>query len=206
MATREWLAAPVRRRSILAAARTVFTAQGFIGARTRDIAEEAGISEAILYQHFESKENLFEEAVLLPLEVEIDAMQDRIGKVVAECDPADRHDSMLRVETQLLKSMERIVPLLGVALFAGPRAGEDVFRTRVYRKLSIGPIADIPQILGWAERRIDQPTFLALWMSMAQGLVLDSLFSGKAIRKGKIADELATMLQFGLASPPLHGR
>jgi len=42
------------------AARSVFTKKGFSAARTRDIAEEAGINLALLNYYFRSKENLFD--------------------------------------------------------------------------------------------------------------------------------------------------
>src|SRR6188474_52868 len=42
------------------AARAVFHKKGFAAARTRDIAEEAGINLALLNYYFRSKEKLFE--------------------------------------------------------------------------------------------------------------------------------------------------
>jgi AcrR family transcriptional regulator len=42
------------------AARTVFQSKGYAAARTRDIAEEAGINLALLNYYFRSKEKLFE--------------------------------------------------------------------------------------------------------------------------------------------------
>lgn len=45
---------------IKAAARIVFHKKGFAAARTRDIAEEAGINLALLNYYFRSKEKLFE--------------------------------------------------------------------------------------------------------------------------------------------------
>jgi AcrR family transcriptional regulator len=42
------------------AARKVFTTKGYAAARTRDIAEEAGINLALLNYYFRSKEKLFE--------------------------------------------------------------------------------------------------------------------------------------------------
>jgi AcrR family transcriptional regulator len=45
---------------IKAAARKVFTKKGYAGARTRDIAEEAGINLALLNYYFRSKEKLFD--------------------------------------------------------------------------------------------------------------------------------------------------
>ena len=41
-----------RRRQLLAAAQEVFVAQGYHGAAMDDIAERAGVSKPVLYQHF----------------------------------------------------------------------------------------------------------------------------------------------------------
>ncbi|MFZ2905167.1 MAG: TetR/AcrR family transcriptional regulator [Cyclobacteriaceae bacterium] len=46
------------------AARNVFTKKGFAAARTRDIAEEAGINLALLNYYFRSKEKLFDIVML----------------------------------------------------------------------------------------------------------------------------------------------
>ena len=62
------LTADERRQQIVSSARKVFVAQGLGGARTRDIAAEAGVNEALLYRHFASKEELFEAAVVEPLQ------------------------------------------------------------------------------------------------------------------------------------------
>ncbi len=48
-----------RRASIIAAAMPLFAARGLEGVKTREIAEAAGVSEALLYRHFPSKEDLF---------------------------------------------------------------------------------------------------------------------------------------------------
>lgn len=49
-----------RRASIIQAVRHLFANQGFKGTRTRELAEAAGVSEALLYRHFPTKEALFE--------------------------------------------------------------------------------------------------------------------------------------------------
>jgi len=53
------LAAEDRRQSIVNAAREVFAQKGFDGTTTRDLAKAAGVSEALLYRHFPSKESLY---------------------------------------------------------------------------------------------------------------------------------------------------
>ncbi len=48
-----------RRKQLLKVAVDVFARQGFGGTKTRDIAAAAGVSEAILFRHFASKEDLY---------------------------------------------------------------------------------------------------------------------------------------------------
>jgi AcrR family transcriptional regulator len=48
-----------RRESILKAAQGVFAENGFRGTTTRALAEAAGVSEALLFQHFPTKEALY---------------------------------------------------------------------------------------------------------------------------------------------------
>lgn len=52
------------RDKILAAALTLFSQKGYLGATTRQIAREAGVAEVTLFRHFGSKEKLFEEVIL----------------------------------------------------------------------------------------------------------------------------------------------
>ncbi len=52
------LRADDRRTQILAAALEVFAEQGFHGTRTRELARRAGVSEALVFSHFPTKEAL----------------------------------------------------------------------------------------------------------------------------------------------------
>jgi AcrR family transcriptional regulator len=53
------LTADARRSAIVQAATKVFANNGFHGTTTRELAKAAGVSEALLYKHFPSKESLF---------------------------------------------------------------------------------------------------------------------------------------------------
>jgi AcrR family transcriptional regulator len=50
---------PARRRQLLGAARDVFVAQGFHQAAMDEIADRAGVSKPVLYQHFPGKLELY---------------------------------------------------------------------------------------------------------------------------------------------------
>jgi TetR/AcrR family transcriptional regulator, transcriptional repressor of aconitase len=50
-----------RRKAIVTAAVPLFARKGFAGTTTRELAEAAGISEALLFRHFPSKKHLYGE-------------------------------------------------------------------------------------------------------------------------------------------------
>lgn len=54
------------RRLLVEAARRRFTSQGYAGTSTRDIAEDAAVSEGLLFRYFGTKKQLFNEAVVQP--------------------------------------------------------------------------------------------------------------------------------------------
>jgi AcrR family transcriptional regulator len=70
------LTAPERRRQLLDCALGVFAARGFHGASMNDIAEAAGVTKPVLYQHFDSKRKLFVEL--------LGDVGTRLGTLVAE--------------------------------------------------------------------------------------------------------------------------
>jgi AcrR family transcriptional regulator len=57
-ARRRRMPAPLRREALLAAAEEVFARKGYHGASLDDIAQTAGVSKALIYEHFASKREL----------------------------------------------------------------------------------------------------------------------------------------------------
>lgn len=73
MVTRR-LSAQARRAQLLAVAREVFVEDGYHGAAMEQIATRAGVTKPVLYQHFESKKELY----LALLEEDISSLRDAI--------------------------------------------------------------------------------------------------------------------------------
>jgi AcrR family transcriptional regulator len=59
MKSSERLSSEERRSAIVRAVRQAFAAKGYHGCTTRELAEAAGVSEALLFKHFPNKEALF---------------------------------------------------------------------------------------------------------------------------------------------------
>ncbi|CAB4585946.1 unannotated protein [freshwater metagenome] len=68
-----------RRAQLLAAALEVFTAAGYHSAAMDEIADRAGVSKPVLYQHFPSKLDLY----LAVLDIHIDSLVFEIQKAIA---------------------------------------------------------------------------------------------------------------------------
>ena len=77
------LTAGARRQAILAAAKTVFGTHGYHATTTRDIAAAAEVSEALLYQHFDGKRQLFDAVV----NAAADDLERRIALATSGEDP-----------------------------------------------------------------------------------------------------------------------
>jgi AcrR family transcriptional regulator len=77
--TRRRLTAEERRAGILDAALAVFSAGGFHASSIDDIAREAGISKALIYEHFDSKQGLYADL----LEHNANELFERLGSALA---------------------------------------------------------------------------------------------------------------------------
>jgi AcrR family transcriptional regulator len=65
-----------RRESILALTSRAFAERGYDGVRTAELAKSAGVSEALIYQHFRTKAELYHAAV----DRSADILEDRLRK------------------------------------------------------------------------------------------------------------------------------
>jgi AcrR family transcriptional regulator len=125
------LTAEARRSSILKAARQAFSETGDVNGTTiKVIAERGGISEGVIYRHFESKDQLFYEAVVEPL-------REAVDDLVAATEIVDRDEPLTpqrQLETlnglyrQLISTLEEVLPLLGLVLFGDPQIAKRFYQ------------------------------------------------------------------------------
>jgi AcrR family transcriptional regulator len=142
-----------RRRAIVRAAVPLFARKGFAGTTTRELAEVAGISEALLFKHFPSKQSLYREIRQLGCEGEpaletLAALPPSTATLVAMLRFMVRHflhaggtergefDSRLRLVThsfledgeyarELFEAVsERVLPLFEASYAAAMAAGD----------------------------------------------------------------------------------
>jgi TetR/AcrR family transcriptional regulator, transcriptional repressor of aconitase len=71
--------AAARKRAIVETAMPLFARKGFSGATTKEIAERAGVSEALLYRHFPTKVALYE--AIQQLGCQVDPALDELSQL-----------------------------------------------------------------------------------------------------------------------------
>jgi AcrR family transcriptional regulator len=128
---RRRLTADARKRSILEAARRAFSETGDVkGTTIRAIAERSGISEGVIYRHFESKEQLFYEAVVEPLREAVDDLvaASEVIDLDEPLTPQRQLETMNGLYRQLISTFDKVLPLLGLVLFGDPQVAQRFYR------------------------------------------------------------------------------
>jgi AcrR family transcriptional regulator len=113
-----------RRRQLLDAALAVFTAQGYHAAAMDDIAEKAGVSKPVLYQHFPGKRELY----LALLDESAESLLDAVRAALAST-----HDNKLRVRATMSAYYHYVEDTTGAfrLIFESDFTGEPDVRERV---------------------------------------------------------------------------
>jgi AcrR family transcriptional regulator len=172
---RRRLPAEERRSEILEAARRVFVRDGLEGARTRDIAKEAKVNIATMFHYFSSKEELFEAAILQPLESFVSHQWELKERLTRSTMDEVRETGIAATREELQLVMDEF-PLLATALFSSRELGSRFYREKLYpRLLSLGQAAreTFPNL----EANGVDPLFLSLSMfAISFLLAMDSQY------------------------------
>jgi AcrR family transcriptional regulator len=189
-----------KRLRIAAAARPVFLEHGLEGAKTRDIAAAAGVTETVLYRHFRSKEEVFEVAVLAPVEalsLELLDIHTEFSSLTAQ----RRLERSEETHRRLARTIAEISPLLGIALFSNAAGGREFYRTRlapVFNDLAAAMASAMPKR---AQDLISPTIFSQLLLGLYFGTTLDHEFRGKTFDAEAIAADVTRLIAYGAFAP-----
>lgn len=101
MATGPRLAAEVRSRAIIDASLALFARDGHAGTTTRAIASAAGVSEALVFKHFPTKDDLYRAILALKI-----AESERLLQVDARTESLDDEEYLLHIALNVMRRHE----------------------------------------------------------------------------------------------------
>jgi AcrR family transcriptional regulator len=191
-----------RRRVILTSAREVFQRSGFDGARIKEIAERAGTAEAMIYRHFPSKRDLFNEAILAPLEQWLSLLPEAAEGVSFADTNAERRALMCQTNSELIRATAEVLPLLGVALFSNPDQGHAFYNDSLRPVLASFMEACTKGFEGWHHRPVDVRVWTMLAWGFALANAIDAHLGGTSYDSDWLAAELVDIISRGVASEP----
>ena len=120
------MSAADRQRQLLDAALAVFSRKGFKGSTTKEIAAEAGVAEAVIFQHFPSKEALYNAVLELNLG-EWETEQD--SEEIRKCMERGDEEELIRYSImRVLNCYRTNVAFQRVILFAALEGHEQGLR------------------------------------------------------------------------------
>lgn len=197
--------APVRRRldpddrraEIAAAAKDVFLRIGYSATTLRLIAEAAGSSEALLHRYFASKEEIFEAAVLAPLERLMKDLE-QAAAALRDGDRTDLPDRLEHFHQYMLTGVAQLAPYLGVALFEGDTDNKRFYAERV-RPLIWSSATALREVLARdGESRLALPVVVYALYGAYFGVDMNAMLRGRELDVEKTSRQLATLLTRGL--------
>jgi AcrR family transcriptional regulator len=188
-----------RRKQLLAAAQQVFVAQGYHAAAMDDIAERAGVSKPVLYQHFPGKLDLY----LALLDTHCEALVDRMrGAMAATTDNKERVLGATQAYFDFVDHESEAFRLVFESdLRNDPAVSERVARVE---QLCIAAITDtIMADTGVSRARAE--LLAAGLVGAAETAAQFWLAGGRQVRKAEAVQLVATLGWRGIASFPLYG-
>jgi AcrR family transcriptional regulator len=195
-APRTRLSAVERKAQIIEAARQVFVEQGINGARSRLIAERAGITEAYLYRHFHSKDEIYRLAIDAPLREFVERLQ-RETHELAQQEGVSRTEVLRRCHELFLACMLDIAPLMAAALFSGSD-GSNFYNDFLMPNLRRVFEAIIPDIFGWPAASIEVDVAVQAMLGVHLGFGFEHLLDGQPVDVKQTANEITEMFAPGL--------
>ena len=197
-----------RRREIIAAAKKIFIETGLDGARTKDIAAAAGVTQTVMYRYFASKDELFAAAIIEPLDDHFERLFNQgVDDITGAPSDAEREAAIMRFARSWLETFDEIAPLLGAALFSDKTTGARFYHERIYPVL-LRAMEQIPATLrGWGRDDIDSEVLVLGIFGTYFAVAIDRYYRG-ATGIDDLVPKIADQIIYGVASRPrsLDGR
>jgi TetR/AcrR family transcriptional regulator len=187
------LPARERKAQIVAAAREVFIEQGLKGTRTREIADRAGITEAYLYRHFHSKEELHKLAIEAPLEELVERLRVDTREL-SDREDVSRADVLFHCHELMLGCMIEIAPLVVAALARDTPGSHGLYADYLFPNLRDILELIIPDITGFPVEAFEVDFFVEAMIGVHLTIALLHLLEGKPVDVPYTARQITAMV------------
>ena len=190
-----------RRKQLLAAAQEVFVAHGYHAAAMDDIAERAGVSKPVLYQHFPGKLDLY----LALMDTQAEALNAAIVDALESTDDnRERIHGVLSAYFDFVDGAARGDQGAFRLLFETDLGNEPAVRKRVeaLHRRTMRAVADVVAVDTGLDR--DSAELLSVALTGAAQVAAGWWTEGRRVGKERAVGLLEALLWRGISNFPLH--
>jgi len=195
-----------RRAGILEAARSVFARRGYSATRMSDVAHRAHVGKGTLYEHFGSKEDLFQTLVIATMRESLDALTRRT--VAQDPEQTLRETIHFAIEVGLVENLDLYRLFYDFWGVASSHRGEAQRRLREvaapFREFVIRTVRQ-GQALGVFRAEVDPLQFARALTAAIDGLSLQLVILGEQIDLKSYTAHLQDMFLGGLNTEGVLG-
>jgi AcrR family transcriptional regulator len=184
-----------RRQQIIDVARDLFASRGYEGTTTRELADKAGINEALLFRHFPSKEELYWS--VLQHMIDMHGTKDRLREHVRS--GMTQRETFVAVAQDILNRSVQLTRLLFYSVLEKHELSERFFKKHVIAYHEI--LADYIRIGIEAGkfREIDPVLAARAFIGMfSYHFQIQELFGGKLVREFESPEVIAQLVDIWL--------
>ncbi len=204
-ATSSRLPADKRREQLIDVAADLFSRKGFNGATTREIAGAAGVTEAIIFRHFETKEQLYK--AIVERSMNTDRAAEWLADLGTAMDQSDDEQVVRRLITAII-SMHQTNPKFERLMQYAALEGNQVALLHV-RQITADIVDRFKKYLNrrqqqGALRNVTPDTALAAIVGMAKHYAQCRYlygFAGECISDDQAIDNFTAVALGGMFSP-----
>ena len=163
----ERLSGENRRAQIIDVALTLFAEKGFAGTRTREIAEVAGISETLIFQHFKTKDDLIRASMASLLHPH--PITGELKEYLGQTDDAGFFRT---IALHFIKHNQEDPRIMKLAMYSSLEGGHFGELTSAD---DTGP-SMLTVIAAYIQKRIDEGAFVSVNAEIAARLFVETVF------------------------------
>lgn len=196
-----------RRRRILAEARAAFLEAGgaLDGASVRSIADRCGVDQALIFRHFGTKEDLYREAVLAPIEQIVGSLVDNAAETPLAESPDARitriRDLTYNVTVELLALPPDVIRTVARLLF-GKHSETSAFYHRTLKPaLGSFEAAVERELPHWQHRPFSQQLSVRMLIATCFWVSVEAQVEGTLLDVDEVARSVTDIMLYGLIDP-----
>lgn len=171
------MAAEDRRQQILDVAVELFSQKGFRGTTTKEIAQAAGVNEAIIFRHFATKGDLY--AAIMDRKASsgnVRAMQEKVTRAMEEGNDRQVFETLAFHMLEFHEHDDSAMRLLLYSALEGHELAEMIFRNHIQRTHRMMADYVEKRIAEGAFREVDPMTAVRCFLGMVISQIMHRKF------------------------------